>query len=152
MAALIDGQRDPQSWQPWPLRGSSEQAGRLEQALTGRFTGHHAGSLEMLLAQHGQPTVLIDQVTTRINQAITVLPPAPPADPAGDPAGGPGTASTGDHGPLARTHDQAKAALTYGDTPRTLAQDPQSARTSARQVNGKLVPGVSRGGGAMPSR
>ena len=36
----------------------------LEQALTGRFTDHHAARLEMLLTQHDQLTALIDQVTT----------------------------------------------------------------------------------------
>ena len=51
--------------------------GALERALTGRFTGHHAARLEMLLTQHDQLTALIDQVTTRIDQAITALPPGP---------------------------------------------------------------------------
>jgi transposase len=97
MAALIDGQRDPAELAALAVpRIIKNKRGALEQALTGRFTGHHAARLEMLLAQHDQLTALIDQVTTRIDQAITALPPAPPADPASDPASGPGTPAAGD--------------------------------------------------------
>jgi len=93
MAALIDGQRDPAELAALAVpRIIKNKRGALEQALTGRFTGHHAARLEMLLAQHDQLTTLIDQVTTRIDQAITALPPAPPADP----ASGPGTPAAGD--------------------------------------------------------
>jgi len=93
MAALIDGQRDPAELAALAVpRIIKNKRGALEQALTGRFTGHHAARLEMLLAQHDQLTALIDQVTTRIDQAITALPPAPPADP----ASGPGTPAAGD--------------------------------------------------------
>jgi transposase len=93
MAALIDGQRDPAELAALAVpRIIKNKRGALEQALTGRFTGHHAARLEMLLTQHDQLTALIDQVTTRIDQAITALPPAPPADP----ASGPGTPAAGD--------------------------------------------------------
>jgi transposase len=93
MAALIDGQRDPAELAALAVpRIIKNKRGALEQALTGRFTGHHAARLEMLLTQHDQLTALIDQVTTRIDQAITALPPAPPADP----ASGRGTPAAGD--------------------------------------------------------
>ena len=93
MAALIVGQRDPAALAALAVpRIIRNKRGALEQALTGRFTGHHAARLEMLLAQHDQLTALIDQVTTRIDQAITALPPAP----AGDPASGPGAPAAGD--------------------------------------------------------
>src|SRR6266516_1040731 len=76
MAALIDGQRDPAALAALAVpRIIRNKRGALEQALTGRFTRHHAARLEMLLAQHDQLTALIDQ-------AITALPPAPAGDPA----------------------------------------------------------------------
>jgi transposase len=92
MAALIDGQRDPAELTALAVpRIIRNKRGALEQALTGRFTGHHAARLDMLLTQHDQLAALIDQVTSRIDQAINALPPAPPADP----ASGPGTPAAG---------------------------------------------------------
>jgi transposase len=103
MAALIGGQRDPAKLVALAVpRIIKNKRAALTQALTGRFTGHHAARLEMLLAQHDQLTALIDQVTAQIDQAITALPPAPASDstsgpgtPAGDPSG-PGTAAASD--------------------------------------------------------
>lgn len=87
MAALTGGQRDPAALVTLAVpQIIKNKRAALEQALTGRFTDHHADRLEMLLTQHDQLTALIDQVTTRIDQAITALPPVPDADPAGGPA------------------------------------------------------------------
>ena len=84
MTALIEGQRDPAELAALAApRIIKNKRAALEQALTGRFTGHHAARLEMLLTQHDQLSALIDQVTTRIDQAITAL--------AADPASHPGT-------------------------------------------------------------
>jgi len=103
MAALIGGQRDPAKLVALAVpRIIKNKRAALTQALTGRFTGHHAARLEMLLAQHDQLTALIDQATAQIDQAITALPPAPASDstsgpgtPAGDPSG-PGTEAASD--------------------------------------------------------
>ena len=83
MAALISGQRDPAGLVALAVpRIIKNKQAALEQALTGRFTDHHAARLEILLAQHGQLSALIDQVTTQIDQAITALAHLPAADPA----------------------------------------------------------------------
>ena len=86
MAALIGGQRDPDELVALAVpRIIKTKRAALERALTGRFTGHHAARLAILLTQHDQLSALIDQVTTQIDQAIATLARPPSA-----------TAGTGD--------------------------------------------------------
>jgi hypothetical protein len=91
MAALIEGQRDPAALVALAVpRIIKNKRAALEQALTGRFTVHHAARLQMLLTQHDQLSALIHQVTTQVDQAIIALDRPPAADPARQPGTPPG--------------------------------------------------------------
>ena len=148
MAALIGGQRDPGKLVTLAVpRIIKNKRGALERALTGRFTGHHAVRLEMLLAQHDQLTALIDQITTRIDQAITALPPAPAADPAGRPAAPAGDSASGPHTPAAGD--------AYPSAVQRLCEIPGIGPGIARSVTGEIgldVTGVSGGVSGTASR
>jgi transposase len=85
MTALAGGERDPAALVTLAVpRIIKNKRAALERVLTGRLADNHAARLAMLLTQHDQLTALIDQVTTRIDQAIAALPPVPAKGPAGD--------------------------------------------------------------------
>src|SRR6266536_2003364 len=130
MAALIDGERDPAALVALAApRIIKNKRAALQQALTGRFTDHHAARLKMLLALHDQLTTLADQVTARIVQAITALPPTP----AGDPASGPGAPAADPSGP-----DTAAACDAYLSTVQRRCEIPGIGPETARSIIGEI--------------
>jgi len=74
--ALIGGQRDPRRLAALACGRMRAKHAALVEALTGRFSDHHAYLARMLLDQHDALTTQIDQLTTRIEQAITAVPAA----------------------------------------------------------------------------
>ena len=68
--ALIDGERDPEV-----LADLAEQKLRLEhdalvEALTGRLNGHHAFRCAIILRRVDELSVLIEEVTSRIDTVL----------------------------------------------------------------------------------
>ena len=90
LEALVAGQRDPKVPAELARGRMRGKRGALVQALTGRFDDHHAELARMLLDQVDALSEKIDQLTARIEQAITAIPAAQPAAPAPAPAPGPG--------------------------------------------------------------
>ncbi len=130
MAALIDGERDPAALVALAVpRIIKNKRAALQQALTGRFTDHHAARLKMLLAQHDQLTTLADQVTARIVQAITALPPTP----AGDATSGPGAPAADPSEP-----DTAAACGAYLSAVQRLSEIPGIGPETARSIIGEI--------------
>lgn len=70
LEAPIDGQRDPAALADLAKRRLRVKIPELTQALTGRFTAHHAFLARVHLDLIDQHTAAIDQLTARIDQAI----------------------------------------------------------------------------------
>jgi len=84
--ALIAGQRDPKVLAELARGRLRVKHAALVEALTGRFDDHHAELARMLLDQIDALGGQIDQLTARIEQAITTICAAQP--PASGPGGG----------------------------------------------------------------
>ncbi len=70
MAALIDGHRDPQVLAELARGPMRSKTGRLREALTGRFTDHHAFLLKQMLSRVDAITADIATVQDRIDSQI----------------------------------------------------------------------------------
>jgi transposase len=90
LEALIAGERDPTVLAELARGRLRVKQAALVEALTGRFDDHHPELARMLLDQIDALSGQIDQLTSRIEQAMAAIPAAQP--PASDPAGGPGAA------------------------------------------------------------
>jgi transposase len=97
LAALIAGERDPKVLAELARGRLRVKHAALVEALTGRFDDHHAELARMLLDQIDALSGQIDQLTSRIEQAIAAIPAAhPPADgPEVGPTSGAGTPAQG---------------------------------------------------------
>jgi transposase len=73
LAALIAGQRDPHALAALARGSMRAKTAVLRQALTGHFTDHHGFVLTMMLTRVDALTAQIDQLTTRIEDAIAPL-------------------------------------------------------------------------------
>jgi transposase len=73
LAALIAGQHDPHALAGLARGSMRAKTGVLRQALTGHFTDHHGFLLTMMLTRIDALTAQIDQLTTRIQDAIAPL-------------------------------------------------------------------------------
>jgi transposase len=91
LAALIANERDPAVLADLAQRRMRSKIPALRDALTGRFDGHHAELLSMLLRQVDQLNADIDALTKRVDELIAQIPAAQvPADPETGEIGGPG--------------------------------------------------------------
>jgi transposase len=86
--ALIAGERSPRRLAALAKGRMRAKQAALVEALTGRFTDHHAYLARMLLDQHDALTAQLDQLTTRIEQAVAAIPAAGPPTSAGPDAPG----------------------------------------------------------------
>jgi transposase len=86
IAALIDGERDPQILAELAKGRLRVKRGALIEALTGRFDEHHAELADLLLAQIDGLTTQINRLDTRIEQLLADIPTAqaPPSAPTSD--------------------------------------------------------------------
>jgi transposase len=86
IAALIDGERDPQVLAELAKGRLRVKRAALVEALTGRFDEHHAELADMLLGQIDGLSAEIERLDTRIEQLLDDIPTAqaPPAPPTGD--------------------------------------------------------------------
>ena len=71
MAALVAGERDPKVLAQLARGSMRGKTDRLEEAFTGRFTGHHAFLLRTMLARVDAINADIDLVQGRIDEQIT---------------------------------------------------------------------------------
>jgi transposase len=76
MAALIDGERDPAVLAELARGSMRAKTGRLSEALTGRFTEHHAFLLTQMLARVDAVSADIATVQARIDAQLGELAPA----------------------------------------------------------------------------
>ena len=70
LEALIAGQRDPRALAQLARASMRGKISVLTEALTGHFRGHHGYLLAMMLGRIDNLTAQIEQLTTRIGQAI----------------------------------------------------------------------------------
>jgi transposase len=70
LQALIDGQRDPAILADFAKRRLRNKIPELTEALTGRFSEHHAFLAQMYLAAIDQRSQAIDELTARIEVVI----------------------------------------------------------------------------------
>jgi transposase len=73
LEALINGERDPQTLAEMAKRRLRSKIPELTEAMTGRFREHHAFLVRLYLDQYDQLTIMIDQLTGRIEEAIPAL-------------------------------------------------------------------------------
>jgi len=71
LAALIAGQRDPRALAGLARKQMRAKISVLQEALTGHFTDHHAFLLGRMLDRADALTAQVDQLTTRIEEAIS---------------------------------------------------------------------------------
>ena len=76
LEALIAGERDPDALAELALGKMRPKRTALKEALTGRFDGHHAELIRMLLEQIDGLSAKIDQLTARVDQLVGQLPEA----------------------------------------------------------------------------
>ena len=86
IAALIDGERDPQVLAELAKGRLRVKRAALVEALTGRFDEHHAELADMLLDQIDGLSAQIEHLDTRVEQLIDSIPAAqaPPPPSSGD--------------------------------------------------------------------
>lgn len=70
LEALTNGEHDPQVLAEMAKRKLRNKIPELSQALTGRFRDHHAFLVRLYLNQYDQLTVVIGQLTQRIEEAL----------------------------------------------------------------------------------
>jgi hypothetical protein len=70
LEALITGQRDPQVLAELALGKMRKKISVLQEALTGHFRDHHGYLLRMMLDRIDALTAQIEELTTRIDQAL----------------------------------------------------------------------------------
>ncbi|MEY9864612.1 transposase [Catenulispora sp. GAS73] len=81
LAALVAGERDTKTLLTLAHHRLKGKSPYLEQALTGRFTGHHGYQVGMLLELHDRLDADIAELTVRIEAAIAGIDPTrPPGD------------------------------------------------------------------------
>ncbi|GAA2941865.1 IS110 family transposase [Glutamicibacter bergerei] len=71
LQALIDGERDATVLAELAQRSMRRKIPQLIDALDGRFTDHHAFMMRILLRQIDELTAVIDQLTVKIDEAIS---------------------------------------------------------------------------------
>ena len=76
LAALIAGERDPETLAELAKRKLRRKIPALREALTGRFDEHHGELLQLLLRQVDQLSADIDALTSRIEELIGQIPAA----------------------------------------------------------------------------
>jgi transposase len=82
LAALIEGERDPEVLAEMAKGRMRPKKPALREALTCRFDAHHAELLSLLLRQVDQLSADIEALTTRIDELIAAIPGAQaPVDP-----------------------------------------------------------------------
>jgi len=100
--AMVAGQRDPKTLAELARGMMRRKIPTLTQALTGRFTDHHARQIRTLLHLHDILTADIDALTADIQAALDAIDPPPPSGSTADsirarldaiPGVGPGTAA-----------------------------------------------------------
>jgi transposase len=70
LAAMLAGQHDPKVLARMAHGRMRQKISRLEEALTGHFTSHHAFLCQMMLERIDELSARIDQVTARIEDQI----------------------------------------------------------------------------------
>ena len=75
MEALIAGQRDPRSLARLAKGHARKKTDRLEEALRGFFTDHHAMILQMMLDNSDRISAQIAALDARIEEAISPFSP-----------------------------------------------------------------------------
>ena len=70
LAAMLDGQRDPQVLARMAHGRMRSKIPQLREALAGNFTAHHAFLLQMMLDRIDGLTARVDEVTARIEEQI----------------------------------------------------------------------------------
>jgi transposase len=91
IAALIEGERDPQVLAGLARGRMKAKHTALVAALTGMFADHHAAIAQILLDQIAFCDTAIARLTAAIEDAIDAIPAAWGADPGGDTGAGAGT-------------------------------------------------------------
>jgi transposase len=91
IAALIEGERDPQVLAGLARGRMKAKHTALVQALTGMFADHHAAIAQILLDQIAFCDTAIARLTAAIEDAIDAIPAAWGADPGGNTGAGAGT-------------------------------------------------------------
>jgi transposase len=76
LEALIAGERDPDTLAELALGKMRPKRAALKEALTGRFDGHHAELIRMLLDQIDGLSAKIEELTARVDQLVGQLPEA----------------------------------------------------------------------------
>ena len=71
MDALINGQRDPHTLAQLAKGSARKKTARLEEALRGFFTDHHAMILQMMLANSDRLSAQIAELDGRIEEAVS---------------------------------------------------------------------------------
>jgi transposase len=74
--AMVEGERDPQVLAELAVRRLRDKIPALTQALTGRFTEHHAFLVETHLRLIDDHTAVLDSITARIEEAMAPFRPA----------------------------------------------------------------------------
>jgi len=77
MDALINGQRDPHTLAQLAKGSARKKTARLEEALRGFFTDHHAMILQMMLANSDRLSAQIAELDGRIEEALVLRPVGP---------------------------------------------------------------------------
>lgn len=80
LAAMLAGVRDPKALAALAHPRLKAKAAYLEQALTGRFTDHHAYLIGKLLQLHDRLEADIGELNARIEALIAEIDPSPPPD------------------------------------------------------------------------
>jgi transposase len=141
--ALIAGQRDPKKLAKLARGRMRVKHAALVQALTGRFTEHHAYLARMLLDQIDGLTAQIQALTATIETALTAIPEAQPPEPAADAGTGDGPSSGGGQQP-AQLEQAERAGPVVLPALDQLAAIPGISRHSAQVVLAEIGLDMSR--------
>src|SRR5439155_18877257 len=80
LEALVAGERNPRALAELARGRMRVKIPRLVEALTGQFEDHHAYLIRILLEDHDRLSTQIEELSTRIEQAIAAIDPTPPPD------------------------------------------------------------------------